>query len=120
MFWAAIVGKEMASLFQRTRVNINVIDDTNFPSANMRFFEIPTAGGVQVSSPCPDMEEEFLDGRHLMYYNSMEQLAEKVELLLNDPVLCDSMRRCFTRANRVKAQLRFEVTQHFEVCGGSR
>ncbi len=87
-----LFGKEMASLFQRTRVNINVIDDTNFPSANMRFFEIPTAGGVQVSSPCPDMDGEFLDGRHLMYYNSMEQLAEKVELLLKDPVLCDNMR----------------------------
>ncbi len=75
-----MVGEEMATFFQRTRVNINVIDDTNFPSANMRFFEIPTAGGVQVCTSCPDMEGEFLDGRHLMYYNSLEQLADKVEL----------------------------------------
>jgi len=64
---------------------LNVIDDTNFPAANMRFFEIPCAGGLQVCSECPEMESEFKNGESVFYYKDHNELASIVRsLLIND------------------------------------
>lgn len=78
----AVRGSELARAVASSRINLNIIDTTNHPAANMRFFEIPAAGGLQVSSPCPEMESEFRHGEHLFYYRSAAELREAIQMLL--------------------------------------
>jgi spore maturation protein CgeB len=81
--YEAEFGKAVSS----SKINLNIIDPLNYPAANMRFFEVPVAGGLQISSPCPEMENEFLDGEHLYYYKDTRQLKSLVEMLIKDTPL---------------------------------
>jgi hypothetical protein len=78
-------GMEMARFFNTTRMNINTIDDTNYPSANMRFFEIPTAGGLELVSSCPEMENIFHDREDLLYFHDEPSLTQQIQWILDHP-----------------------------------
>lgn len=71
-----------------SKVNLNIIDPTNHPAANMRFFEIPVAGGLQVCSACPEMNDVFRDGEHLFYYQDSAGLRPLLQTLLGQESLC--------------------------------
>jgi hypothetical protein len=75
---------EFAKAINCSKINLNIIDPLGYPAANMRFFEIPVAGGLQVSSSCPEMEREFLDGEHLFYYKDVEHLRNIVSMLIQN------------------------------------
>lgn len=85
---------EFARAVSASKINLNIIDRTNYPAANMRFFEIPCAGGLQVSSPAPEMEAELEHGKALFYYADPRDLPEMVRDLLAD----DEMRRAVAGA----------------------
>ncbi len=78
-------GKAFGDFMRSSRINLNIIDDTNFPAANMRFFEIPAAGALQLSSSCPEMKDLFLEGEHIFYYESPDQAEDKVKYILAHP-----------------------------------
>ena len=80
-----LVGPEFAKAVQASKLSLNLIDPTTHPSANMRFFEIPCAGGLQVASACPEMEDEFRDGESVFYFRQPSELPALVERLLADP-----------------------------------
>jgi len=44
----------------------------------MRFFEIPAAGGLQLCSASPEMEDAYPNGEYLFYYHSEAELAERI------------------------------------------
>lgn len=79
-----LYGEEFAKVLAASQISLNVIDDTNYPTANMRFFEIPMAGGLQLCSPCPEMEEEFKHGETVFYYHSADELCDAINILLAD------------------------------------
>lgn len=79
---------DFAKALAASRISLNIIDDTNFPAANMRFFEIPMAGGVQVCSPCPEMEDEFKHSETVFYFKSLKELPELIRTLLVNDSLC--------------------------------
>ena len=80
-----IYGKDFGDFIRRSRINLNVIDDTNYPAANMRFFEIPAAGGLQLSSVCPEMESAFTDRKEILYFTSYEHMIEQIRWVLKHP-----------------------------------
>jgi spore maturation protein CgeB len=80
----SVFHEDFASAVAGCKINLNVIDPTNYPAANMRFFEIAVAGGAQVSSRCPEMETIFRPGETVVYYQNEEELPEVVERLLAD------------------------------------
>lgn len=84
----SLYGVEFAQAVASSVLCLNIIDDTNYPAANMRFFEIPCAGGLQVSSSCLDMEDEFKDGETVLYYRDLEHLSQVVRAALADPEKC--------------------------------
>jgi len=83
---------ELALFFNKSRININVIDDTNFPAANMRFFEIPAAGGLQLASSCPEQETVFCNREHILYFTSEEKIISEIEWALSHPGECSLIR----------------------------
>lgn len=84
---------DLAAFFNKSRININVIDDTNFPAANMRFFEVSAAGGLQLASACPEQEEIFSHREHILYFKSEEQIISEIEWALSHPQECSLMRK---------------------------
>lgn len=85
----SLYGKDFAQAIVSAKMNLNIIDDTNYPSANMRFFEIPCAGGLQICSVCPEMEPEFKNGDTTFYFKNYSELAEIVKSLLNNESISD-------------------------------
>jgi len=92
----SLFGKEFAQAIVSTKINLNIIDDTNYPAANMRFFEIPCAGGLQVSSSCPEMVNEFKHGDTIFYYHDTDELCDIIRGLLIDS---DVRNRVTTKAH---------------------
>ena len=80
----ALRGNDYAEAIRASKVNLNIIDPTCYPAANMRTFEIPIAGGLQLSSACPEMDSELRDGEHLFYYENVDALPGLVGSLLAD------------------------------------
>lgn len=85
--------KEFAQVVASSKINLNIIDDTNYPAANMRFFEIPCACGVQVCSPCPEMETTFRHGETIFYYSKLDELPGLIFSLLNNEPLRQKVAR---------------------------
>lgn len=80
----SIYGKKLSEIVQNSFLNLNVIDRSNFPAVNMRFFEIIAAGGLELCSAGPEMEGTFINKAHLLYFNSQENLADVVQYALNN------------------------------------
>ncbi len=83
----ALYEAEFAKAVSNSGINLNIIDPLNFPAANMRFFEIPVAGGLQVSSACPEMKRDFIHGEHLFYYRDADDLTNVIATLMANPPL---------------------------------
>lgn len=79
-----LYARDFSSAVGSAKINLNIIDDTNYPAANMRFFEILIAGGLQICSPCPEMEAEFRHGETVFYYRNLTELPELIRMLLAD------------------------------------
>lgn len=90
----SLVETEYAVAVRASSISLNPIDPLNYPAANMRFFEIPTAGGLQLASACPEMSEEFPDGVAGVYYDDIEQVPSLIEALLGDPARRERIAAC--------------------------
>ncbi|HQP98751.1 MAG TPA: glycosyltransferase [bacterium] len=75
-------------------VNIHSVGHLTGP--NMRFFNIPGVGGVQVSDAGQEFERYMTDGMETLFFRSEEECVEKVRWLLNH----DAVRRQMRHAGR--------------------
>lgn len=55
----------------------------NLPVVNLRNFEIPMCGGIQICRYSEEMETYFEDGKEAVFYRCNEELLEKVDYYLN-------------------------------------
>ena len=81
----ALFEEAYARTIASCRLNLNIIDETNYPAANMRFFEVLCAGGLLVCSPCPELDQEFVAGETVFYYQGLADLPVLVRQLLSEP-----------------------------------
>ncbi|MEO8763503.1 MAG: glycosyltransferase [Ginsengibacter sp.] len=86
-------AKDLSNYFNTCRININAIDDTNYPAANMRFFEIPASGGLQLSSSCPELENEFIDKEGILFYKNEVEVVEKINWVLENKERSQNIRK---------------------------
>jgi spore maturation protein CgeB len=82
-----VLGADFAKACVGAKVNLNLIDPTNYPAANMRFFEIPSTGSLEVSSKCPEFQGDLRDRKHIFYYESAADLPSLLDALLTDEPL---------------------------------
>ncbi len=83
----SVIGNDFAFAVSSSKINLNIIDAGANSAANMRFFEIPCAGGLQVCSACPEMEAEFKHGETIFYFRELADLPDLVRSLLRDDAL---------------------------------
>lgn len=79
----ALYGAELVRAVSASKVSLNVIDDTNFPAANMRFFESFACRRASLSSACPEMLAEFPDRESCSYFGVRDLVARAKELVGN-------------------------------------
>lgn len=73
-------------LLNKSLINLNIHHptDINF-KANMRVFEIPAAGGFQVSDNTDIVSQFFSPGKEIICYDNIDNLIELIEYYLNYP-----------------------------------
>lgn len=82
-----LFGDAYYKAMRTAKIGLNVIDDTNFPAANMRFFEGLACGAAMLSSPCPELEQTFRHRDSIIYFRSDYELVEGARELLRDDAL---------------------------------
>ena len=85
-YWqgGAVFGADFVRATQCAHMALNVIDDTNYPAANMRFFENMACRAVSLVSPCPEMEGTFPEGSGVVYFSGLKELVAKARWLLTE------------------------------------
>lgn len=78
-------GSELTTAVRASRVNLNIIEPSGYPAANMRVFELLIAGGLQLSSACPELADVLRHDEHLYYFNDGAELPGLVSDLLGRP-----------------------------------
>ena len=78
----ALFGADFVRASQQSKLALNVIDLTNYPGANMRFFETLASGGTLLTSSCPEFAADFPEGVAAFYFDSVHDLVAKVRELL--------------------------------------
>lgn len=75
---------EMAELYQRAKIGLNVSRDDHLEDANLRCFEV-MGGGALLMTPIPSELSEMglVEGEHFVGYTSPADLSEKVKYYLD-------------------------------------
>jgi spore maturation protein CgeB len=82
-----LFGVDLAKAIRGAKLSLNPIDHTNFPAANMRFFESPACGATTLNSQCPEMTSLFVQGETAFYYNHEREALAVIKQLLSDGLL---------------------------------
>ncbi|WP_316832390.1 glycosyltransferase [Pedobacter aquatilis] len=75
---------EFLNYSSKSKVALNAIDHLNFPSSNLRFFEIALSSVPQISTHIPEFDDKFKHGIHVYYYKNQRELVEVAEYILNN------------------------------------
>lgn len=77
----------MNLIFQRSRVNVNLLTIENFDQTNFRNFEIPAMKSFQISESTDMIKSLFEEDKEIVLFNSKEELASKTEFYLKNDSL---------------------------------
>lgn len=82
----AIYQHDMIKAFRATKIVLNFIRQQNKSAHNMRTFEAPASGAFLLTERSHQQATEFfVGGESIECFGSHEELADKVELYLNNP-----------------------------------
>lgn len=88
---------------RRYRVQLNMMRIHNNNSHNMRTFEIPGIGGIQVAPDTPEHRMFFDDGREIFLYRNVADCIGVIQSLLQLPVAEAGVLRVNARARSIKS-----------------
>ncbi|MDE3251118.1 MAG: glycosyltransferase [Bacteroidota bacterium] len=79
----AVYGQAFWNRLRQYRVQLNIFRAHNEGSHNMRSFEIPAVGGIQLAPYSQEQENFFESSRETIYYKGIHELSEKAAMLLS-------------------------------------
>jgi glycosyltransferase involved in cell wall biosynthesis len=79
-----IVGADLNHLISSARIVLNTSRIPGSYGLNMRFFEVLASGSVLLTDSVPELEQHFVPNTHLVVYQNMNELKERLGELLND------------------------------------
>ncbi|MCV9927430.1 glycosyltransferase [Flavobacterium sp. LS1R49] len=68
----------------KSKIALNAIDHMNYPSSNLRFFEIALSSVPQLSTFVPEFKDKFIDKEHVFYYRNLTELVEAAKFILEN------------------------------------
>jgi len=88
-----VLGAELNQLFNSAKIVLNASRIYGSSGLNMRFFEAPASGACFLTDLAPELERHFEPGQHLSVFTDQEDLALKVNQLLENNELRDEIRK---------------------------
>lgn len=88
-----IVGEELNQLFNSSRVVLSASRIRDSSGLNMRFFEVLAAGACFLTDAPPELERHFVRDKHLVTFDSLEELTVKLKNILADSALRKNIAR---------------------------
>lgn len=77
-----VYGFEQWKTLRKYRVQLNIMRIHNLDSHNMRSFEIPGIGGIQLAPNTKEHELFFEDGKEIFLYKNVNECVDKIIYLL--------------------------------------
>jgi spore maturation protein CgeB len=78
----AVYGDDFWIRARQYRVQLNVFRPHNEASHNMRSFELPGIGAIQLAPRSPEHERFFEEGKEIFLFNDYKEMIEKAQHLL--------------------------------------
>ena len=79
-----VYGEEHNKIVNETKINLNFAP-TDKSGCSVRLYKIMASGGFVMTTPWNNMEETFTIDKHLVVFNSIEELKEKIKYYLDNP-----------------------------------
>jgi len=90
----AIYGLAFWKKLRAYRVQLNIFREHNAGSHNMRSFEIPAVGGIQLAPYSEEQSAFFETGKEIFFYKSDEEMIRRIkELLAEKPAFATEQRK---------------------------
>lgn len=81
----AVYGQEYWNKLRQYRVQLNIFRKHNLGSHNMRTFEVPAVGGIQLSPFSGEQAGFFEENKEIFFYHHIGELEDKCRYLLELP-----------------------------------
>lgn len=81
--YPGVYGDQYWRTLRSYRVQLNIFRPHNFNSHNMRTFEIPAVGGIQLAPWSDEHAMFFKHEEEIFLYKDLEDMIDKINLLLN-------------------------------------
>jgi spore maturation protein CgeB len=81
--YTPVYGNEQWKTLRKYRVQINLMRIHNEDSHNMRTFEVPGIGGIQVAPFTKEHQLFFEDGKEIFLYKNVDECVAKITYLLS-------------------------------------
>lgn len=94
---APVYGDELWKTLRKYRVQINLMRIHNEDSHNMRTFEVPGIGGIQVAPFTKEHNDFFEDGKEIFLYKNVDDCADTINHLLSLSVAQANELRVFAK-----------------------
>lgn len=79
----ALYHNEFWKVLRQYRLQLNIFREHNIGSHNMRTFEIPAAGGIQLAPYSKEQEQFFDEKKEVFFYRDQKELIENIDFVLN-------------------------------------
>ncbi len=81
----AVYGQEFWNKLRQYRVQLNIFRKHNLGSHNMRTFEVPAVGGIQLTPFSEEQDGFFAENKEVFFYRDTGELEDKCRYLLDLP-----------------------------------
>lgn len=79
-----VFGDRLNEVFSSSKVNLNIHNWFGQGTAmNLRLFEVPAAGGFLLTDWVKEIDEHFVEGKHIACWRSIEELRDKIGWFLS-------------------------------------
>ncbi len=84
---------EMPLVFRLSKINLNLTLSTIQSGIPLRILDILGAGGFLLTNHQPELDEYFIEGQDLVYYDSLEELTDKIRYYLSHETIRSKIAR---------------------------
>lgn len=87
-----IIGADLNHLFNSSKIVLNASRTPGSFGLNMRFFEVLASGALLLTDTAPELETHFIPDTHLVVYQDLNELKQRLSELLNNQKKLDMIR----------------------------
>lgn len=82
---SAVTWARFSDIVADSAVSLNILDPWNIPGHNMRTFEIPGCGGLQLSTATTEIADMFEADKQILVFQTTDELRDSLSWTRSDP-----------------------------------